>query len=561
MKRRFRLLAALLALCLCLLSLSSCALGFLQYLMTEDETQETVEETQPLQPSWGDADPENPTYDLTYTLTEQDLDDFCFLLEMAESMVNDPAVKEDAIAQTMETVEEKYYHIATQAQLAYIYYCLDMANEQNAETYLFAQSLGTDAYDAYTAMCKRIDASNAPHKTFFFHDWTEEEIEDMRGFSQEHVAISKENDALLVAYRSLDEANFTQGAAEAYLTFLQNNNRLAALEGYSDYRTYAYAELYERDFTADDVKTMRAYVKEYLVPMVESTYNSFAESYSELWQEERETVESLLTKNYANSAEFVLKSYLDGFDYRIAAGMRDALYAENSYFATSENAYEGAFTGYFYAAERPYCYFGPSYKDVYTVIHEMGHYLAYLENGETEIQLDLAEVHSQGNEWLFTAHLIDALNSDLSRTMIYYQIYSTLTASIIVPLIVDEFEERCYLEAPTDAARLDAIMDEVLAGWGDKSWLETYVGDMHTYWRWVVLESPAYYVSYAVSAVAAVQLYGIARGASLDVARETYLSLLQGLEPDLGFLEALEAAEIPTPFEERAYTFIPAIFP
>ena len=35
------------------------------------------------------------------------------------------------------------------------------------------------------------------------------------------------------------------------------------------------------------------------------------------------------------------------------------------------------------------------------------------------------------------------------------------TACLNGPLIVDEFEERCYLEAPTDAARLDAIMEEL----------------------------------------------------------------------------------------------------
>ena len=60
-----------------------------------------------------------------------------------------------------------------------------------------------------------------------------------------------------------------------------------------------------------------------------------------------------------------------------------------------------------------------------------------------------------------------------------------------------------------------------------------------------------YYVSYAVSMLAAVQIYSVAEIRSYEQAMEIYLSLMEP-EGDT-FLECLEKAGLKTPMDEALY--------
>ena len=73
-------------------------------------------------------------------------------------------------------------------------------------------------------------------------------------------------------------------------------------------------------------------------------------------------------------------------------------------------------------------------------------------------------------------------------------------------------------------------------------------------------ESPVYYVSYAVSSMAAMNLFPIARENSAD-AMEIYCSLVELEDYDDGFLTIIEEAGLPGPFEENVYEYIYEMFP
>lgn len=549
-----RLLLCLLVLCLSTASFSSCMLVTHFLARPPITTEEAETELFPIvTDSDGNGGAETPEGSFSYTLTQSDIDLFYERLEALEVAVLDPARPESELAVLLGKAAEQYYHIATQGRFAMIQYYLDMSNNQASQDYIFATEASAEAYDRYNEMCKRIDASDAPHKAFFFADWTEEELTDMRSYSEEHSALKLENETLVMEYQALSESAFTDGAAAIYVEILQNNDEIAELYGYDSYREYAFEEIYERDLTAADIRTVRAYVKRYVLPLIQALLEEFQSSYQSLSAREKNAVRAYFELDYA-TAKNTMNAYFDTFPEEARDRMIHMLDVGNSVFAESENAYDGAFTTYLFAQERPICYFGPSYGDPFTIVHEMGHYLAYADNGMmTDASLDLAEVQSTGNEWLFLSYFLDTLDADVAKTISFYELYRRLASNVIVPLIVDEFEERCYQELPTDPNRLDAMMTELLGEWGGGAWLANYVGDLQSYWRYVVIENPIYYVSYAISMLTAIGIYTEAEIDSFEAAQEMYLGLVLDVNCENGFLGVIESAGLCPPTNEDLY--------
>ena len=545
--KQLRNLSFLLVLCLLFSALSSCG-----FLITDPSVEQdgTKPVTAPITqtPSLGGSDADL----LSYTLTQKTLDEFYGMLSDCEALFLGEAREEETLQASLDALEDAYYHIATQAQIAYILYCVKQNDEVLSQNYLFSSAASSDAYAAYNESCKRIDASNAPNRAFFFRDWTEEEIAEMRGFSDEIVRYQKANDEILIQYRALNDENFSQKAHLYYADLLQNNNAIARLEGYQNYWVYANAEVYGRD--ADSyTASMRRYVKQYLVPLMNEVAIEFNAAYAALSEKERETVGAILQSDYAAVGVRYVDGYLETFDGEAEQDMKSMLQSENSVFTDSEDSYKGAFTGFLYEYERPICYFGPGYANTLTVIHEMGHYYAALEKGDMSLSIDLAEVHSQGNEWLFLSYMEDVLGARISKTLTLYQLYSSLSV-VIRATMIDDFEERCYQQAQPywGAYQFDNVMKDVINAYGGEEWMES----LYSYWRYVVIESPVYYISYAVSMLAALQLYGIAEEDSFTAGQAAFLSLVQSAAEDQGFAEALAAAGLLGVGEERTYQLI-----
>ena len=494
---------------------------------------------------------------LAYTLTEADRQSFLEALEAVESLI---LVKRSAsgreITAACEKMENAYYHVATQTELAYIYHCLNMADSEKSEAYLYASEMQSDLYAAYEAACKRIDASDAPGRSVFFADWSEEDLEAMRGYSTEYNAIKQQNERLLVTYRSLSKSESYDRAPELYLQIVENNNRIAALYGYQNYSDYAYAKVYERDYTPEDAETIHQSVKSILVPLCQTALAKFQEGYAALGSGERSVVRALLEGEYGN-AWGLFEEYFASFPKEAANKMTSLFQSGNLFLTSAENADPGAFTTYLYEYDQPVCYFGPGYHDGFTVIHELGHYISAFYT-EGDLPMDIAETQSQANEWLFTAYLDQMLQSRaLAQTVFYYQLHSALQ-SIVISSIIDEFEQSVYRDVPASAEELDQRMEEVCRGYGGLVSVKSLFADPMRYWRAVVLESPCYYISYAFSMLAAMNFYQIATD-SYSAAQSAYLELVAlDLKRGESYCDWLKEQNLQTPFEESYYREIAA---
>ncbi|MBE6633668.1 MAG: hypothetical protein E7620_04905 [Ruminococcaceae bacterium] len=488
-----------------------------------------------------------------YTMTDATLEEFRAQLAELRELVFSENSDDAVIGERVAEMENAYFHIATQSQIAYILYCEDTNNEMLSRQYLTAEEQSADAYEAYIALCKELDQSSAPKRDVFFAGWTEEDFAEMRGHSEEETRLEQENSRLLVEYHALSDSEFDEETERIYFALIENNNRIAKLNGYDDYWTYAYENVYGRDYGVEEIQRVRELVKKYLVDLCQQAMVMFYTIYERLHSMEREMVLDILEQDYSQDDSYV-DGYISTFGSEEQVLMNTIFDEKNSIFAVGLNALEGAFTTYLYSYEQPVCFFGPGYQNSYTVVHELGHYYSFLCNDTDQYQLDLMELQSQGNEWLFTAYLEDAVGGNVAKAVAAYQIYNAL-AVILIGMVIDEFEQGCYQGKVTYADQLDNWMKTVVAGYGGEDFFGTYITDIYAYWRAVTVQSSVYYVSYAVSMLEAMQVYSVARERGYANAMSCYLAVtdLSEWETLPTFMEVLQAAGLHTPMDEAAY--------
>ncbi len=541
MKIRFRLIAALLCICM-LLSMSSCVymgriFGVMGDMMQEIES---------------GKDSGLGKSPLVYTLTEDDLEYFTDLVDECRELVMKGTNKR-AIEAKLYEMENFYYHIVSQAQIAYLLYCQDMQDQQLIDDQLFASGMQSDAYQIYIEFCQEVDQSKSPYRDDFFSMWTEADMATMRSYTDEVTALVQANDEISAKYHELDleSEDDLEKVVEFYLEFVENNQKQATIMGSANYYQYANESMYLRDATKAEREAFRDYVAEYIVPLYIELGAQFDPLYSALSKGNQIKIANLLFEPYDDQSKDYVGNYIATYPTDVQERFNRMFDISSSIFVNGKNAYAGAFTTFLYDEGRPFCYFGPDYQSCFTVVHELGHFYAGNFNALSNIQLDLAEVHSQANELLFLRYMKDNTPENIYRVLELYQVL-TIFGNIILGTIIDEFEEYVYTnydDIVTYDISLDWVMGNICKSYGGKDLIYENVGDMSMYWKYVVIDSPVYYISYALSATAALSLYDLSLS-DVDAARETFLSLAENLDPTLSFREMLEIAGLPDPYDE-----------
>lgn len=493
-----------------------------------------------------------------YTLSDADREALSKALEETLTLMQNNA-EEALIDEKVEQIEELFYHIADQADLAYVLFCMDQEDETASDNYLYASEMKNDVFYDYMVMCQKVDASSYAYRARFFEDWSENDFLQMRQYTDEVSAINKANDEILVKYRALDPEgeDFEKEVDRLYVEMVKNNQKLAEMFGFSDYASYAYEVVYQRDYSREELAALRKYVKDYLLMLCKQAGDAFLAGYQELSLVDQIQLGGWLQGDYSSLSGDPVGGYLASLPTSMRDSMARVLQSEHSVFTNDQKSYAGAFTGYFYEDSYPFCYFGPGYQSVFTVIHEAGHFYAADCQGGLDIDLDLAELHSQGNEWLMMEYSKKQMSDALYDVLLAYQFYESVS-TIVISTMVDEFEEMVYTNAAAldgSVEQLDKFMAEICVRYGGKSFIEEYMTDVSSYWKYVVIESPVYYISYAVSGISAMSFYGQV-ASNYNAALETYQAFTAGELVEDAFLENLKNAGVSSPFEEKAYTDI-----
>ncbi len=364
--------------------------------------------------------------------------------------------------------------------------------------------------------------------TYQGRDWTWEMLSGYRG----DTLYNDNYEGYLEVYYGLDkQVNDLLGPL--FLELVDIRAETAELMGYESYADYAYECVYGRDFSTANAQGLCNSVKEIAAQYYDTLY------YSELWYAYEDIAPAMdreaLLDAMENTLSFFGPELEDAFAY-----MREY---DLCLITDAPTAQAGAYTTEFSYYRCPFLYIGMENNcyDFSTLTHEFGHfadsYYTPLPNVLTSVgSYDLFEIHSTGLETLYTEiydHVFTE-GADIARFLtLGYQI-----ENIIDGCIMDEFQRKIYDDPDMTLPEINRLYADICEEYGvyqpfpeEYSWV--YVS--HNF------DAPLYYLSYAVSSLASLQLWDLAQQ-DMDAAINAYLAILGQSAYDDGYMQVLKNA-------------------
>lgn len=400
--------------------------------------------------------------------------------------------------------------------------------------------------DAYDRQFELFDEYRMLYDTIYdleysYHGktWT---LDSLYGFSGTVLAEADYN-AYLEIYNGLQQA-LCETFAPTYIELVSLWNEEARRAGYDSFTDYAYECFYARDYTPEDAQLLCDAVK----PIARQYYADLY--YSDMCYE----ADAVAPVYAPDELLAILGEYLPRVDDALLEPWNE-LTARNLYDLSpaASGRFEGAYTTsmlyfrspFLFATLEENCY------DLTTMTHEFGHFADYWFSPQTDIftqkdDLDLSEIHSNALQALFT-NFFSEIYTDGADVAEFINL-ANLLENILDGCIYDEFQRRVFEEPePLTPERINAIHTQVCAEYGlydEAEWDSTWVYISHNF------EQPLYYISYAASAVAALQIWDIAQ-TDFDTAADIYMDVLRHGAHDKGYFTVLEECGLRTFREEN----------
>jgi len=503
-------------------------------------------------------------------------------MEETRALVEDEA-NADAVLEGFYAACEMNTNASTMSTLAYIKYQQDVMSQDAYQFNAEADQASSVVYDGLLGLTR--DILNSPCAFVLDGIVTEEDAEFLREYedmTDEELALQDEINALENEYYSAaaveysavvdgvewtdatSEEAYTAGEitydqyiqigravakemnavlGEIYLRIVDAYEREAAMEDYDNFLDYAYEEIYSRDYTPLEIRDFHAAVKEHIAPLSDTLYENFYNLVDmDIYYGDfaGDTALDIIDPYIASLSSELYES----FTYMREHGLYDSGYSEtksDSGFTTLLPAYGAPF---FF--DSPYGYLG----DLTTAVHEFGHYNNFYwtdgswYNGSKNI--DIAEVHSQALELLFTHFYPEIFGEDGGNFVTSFILYN-LTSAIVDGALHDELQQFVF---ETEDVTLQQINEKycqlcreysVISPDDERTEMYGWVEIHHTFTR------PLYYISYAVSAAGAFEFWLEARETDFYTGVDDYLRFTAQKMDEYGFQEGFEALGMESP--------------
>ncbi|MCR5800332.1 MAG: DUF6044 family protein [Lachnospiraceae bacterium] len=366
-------------------------------------------------------------------------------------------------------------------------------------------------------------------------DWTEEMLDERMD--------ELDRDDIYEIYMGIDEERGNE-LGEIYLDILKLCHEIADAEGYDNYAEYMYTEGYYRDFSVDDVKTLCKDCRESCgryITRAERIVSKAGEDPGYLTEDDRATFEAILP-------------YMKEIDPELGVSMQHLLDYNLFDLKLSDTKPDKGFTvglegyGDAFIFDSPY---GLS-RDFFTYVHEFGHYNAYYYGVEGDFEsrsnLDVAEIQSQGLEMLFVPYYGELFDEDVAFYLEASNVYSAMSA-VYDSCLITEFEIYAHEHPDSTVKELARYASRLYEDYG-----YGLPGDTEEVYFWTsiphIFVSPLYYISYATSAAAALEIYDMA-DTNRNVAVEKYMEI-SSLKSYWAFKETLDYLDMQDIFAKGA---------
>ncbi len=360
-------------------------------------------------------------------------------------------------------------------------------------------------------------------------------------------------DGIQQYYRQLNEIG-----GPVYLELLTVDKALAKKLGVKNLTAYYYETDYTREYTPDEAQTVWQYTKEYLAPLYKQLSHIINDD------------ETLVTAYYqanASAGNRTIEAYNDAiwaYAEEISPDMENALNAMVNYhlssIGSSVNRQNSSYTTLLPSYIMPFMFITTlgDLSDVATFIHEFGHFYSFYRNGaEIDNILDVEEIQSQANEWLFMEKY--QLSGKQKQAWMLNQLADAIS-TILQGCMMDEFQQYAYgrVDATDGKDGIDITVDELNKKFA--SLVEAYgleedfdIIPYETLWCEIThtFIAPFYYISYAMSAIPALEIYDISR-----TDRAKAIAVYNNITDETGyrtFEQVLSDNGLSSPFEKAAY--------
>lgn len=342
-------------------------------------------------------------------------------------------------------------------------------------------------------------------------------------------------DAFYQCYKSYNDL-----VGKIFVDLLKLRAKIAASYGYSNYADYADQELYYRDFDPEELDDFKSMVKYYAATI---------KSYYAVFSENSESV-SMSDDQILSGIETIFSRMSPMTKEAFATLKRGGLYSLGS----EKERMEGAFTTFLPKSNVPYLVVNGSdnSRDIISFAHEFGHFTAFVNMPEKNylldnIRLDVEEIHSQGLQLLF-GEVADPVFGE-NRKKIQAANVMRVASAIVDGCVYDDWQREVYANPDMTLEEVNACYKKVLTEYGidydfpglEFGWCEI----PHNF------DAPMYYLSYAISAVAALQIWDISRS-DFDKGVSTWEKLIEIGSNTESYSDTMKQAGLKTVFDTDA---------
>lgn len=328
-----------------------------------------------------------------------------------------------------------------------------------------------------------------------------------------------------VYYSDAYFSTYGQQMAQVYVDLIALRQEVAQYLGYEDYPTFAYDYYHYRDYTPSQAQAYLTEIGRELAPLYRQVESRTLEGENQLCSQNE-------TFSYVERASKKMGGAVQqAFILLRQAGLYDITY--------SDRKYDGSFEIYLTDYAAPFVFVNPSgtQYDKLTFAHEFGHFCQDYATGGNISGIDVAEVFSQGMEYLSLSYggASSALQQLKMRDCL--RIYIEQAAYAL-------FEQQVYQlnEEELTVENVQALYEQIGRSFGFDSWdwdSRDFVLIGHFF------TDPMYIVSYVVSNDAAFQLYQLEQaqaGSGLALLERELTTEKQY------FLEFVQEAGLQSPF-------------
>ena len=437
--------------------------------------------------------PDMPFADMAYTgIDAGAVEQFC------ARFVRDPVGLYPALV-------ELYDEVYTQNELAYIAMCRSAGDAALSAQCEQASADCAAASDAiYLALSEALDGPQGDALRALMPEGEADGFMGYEPYSDEELDASAEETALIQQYYLLpDDRDFADAAAELYLRLAALRRDQAERAGFDSYPEYAYIMSYAREYMPEDAQELQRIVKSRIAPLYVKCVLAL-DAAGTAWDDDDVPSDTEILDAIGARIGDVAPELTEAFDFL----RRNELYCIGSGnelldmgYTTALPAYRSAFI---------FNKVGTRYDAFETTVHEFGHFnAAYHDPASLLYQynnMDVSEVQSQGLEMLFLPALQDILASDDpdGRDIVALTVIGNMLGSVVDGCLYDEFEQTVYADPDMTVSELHALEQRLNTAYGLN---EIY--DSDPYWVYVshLFEQPCYYISYAASALPALDLW------------------------------------------------------